>query len=217
MKRNLKNKLVLYGLSVIASINMSGCAKKVDCNINENHVHLYTSEDNYSTYCDGEKEYIRIDGIPFYRDNKYKLVSTIEESFYHFLQKNNLVSIDEHYDLILKDNPKIEDYTEYQYKYKTMYMMSTGKTTIPMTQTHYSWTTDSTDTRLTGKTRVITNGYVGYRVYYDEKGKFNVEKSGFYYTLDDLISAGYDYFVPGSVSKLIDSVEIVNTESMTLK
>jgi len=57
MKQHKTFKLVRTCLaSIVIASSLSACAKKMDCNIQKAHVHLYVSEEGLSRYIDSERE-----------------------------------------------------------------------------------------------------------------------------------------------------------------
>lgn len=67
-------------------LTLNGCAKTIECDINGNHVHLYTSEDKkLSRFIDSEKEYV---GNLFRTDSYLPMTEELEN-----ITENSLYSI----------------------------------------------------------------------------------------------------------------------------
>lgn len=111
---NIKMKKRLLTLSLISlGISSFGCAKNVECGVNDEHVHIYIDEDkNLEKYILGEKEhkgnFIRTDDYE-QLSNELKVVC-----------KNDLLLVSDNIDYI---NKKMDKYTPYRqaYVYGTHY------------------------------------------------------------------------------------------------
>jgi hypothetical protein len=166
---------VAIALALSTPFALTGCSKKADCDVSGSHAHLYKNESGYVRYID--KEYLSYEG--YERSNEYIPIEG-EESLYKFLDKKDLMRIDDNLELIQQVQESNEDYTEYRYKYTYMqpipHIMRTGKTTTVfytyISHTRYSWTSDPNHSRLTGETRLCHHMYVAYKVEQDENGKY---------------------------------------------
>ena len=175
VKVNVKKFLSLSGVVLVLVGSLTACGKKADCNVTGNHVHLYKNEKGYVRYID--KEYLSYEGYSRYEEYKY---IEGQEDLYKFLDKKDLMRIDDNIDLLLAVQNTNKDYTEYRYKYTYMqpipHVISNGKTTSVfytyIAQTRYSWTSDPNHSRLTGETRLCHHVYVAYKIEKDEKGKY---------------------------------------------
>lgn len=162
-------------LAMITSTTFSGCGKKSECKISENHLHKYVNDNGYVRYID--KEFLKYEGYCWSSD--YMLATKDELENRNFENKKNLLRIDENLDKIITQQKANVDYIEYRYSY--IYLMpiphtiSTGKTTtlyftyIPMT--NYSWTNDPNHSNLTGEERLCHIMYQAYKIETNEKGK----------------------------------------------
>ena len=174
-KVNVKKFLSLSGVVLVLMTTMTACGKKADCNENGSHAHLYKNEKGYVRYID--KEYLTYEGY-----SRCEECVDIEgqEDLYKFLDKKDLLRIDDNLELLLNEQNINVDYTEYRYRYTYMqpipHFRKVGKvssvyyTYIP--QTRYSWTSDPSHSRLTGQTRICHHVYVAYKVEKDENGKY---------------------------------------------
>ena len=175
LKVNLQKFLSLSGAVLVLMTSMTACGKKADCNVSGSHAHLYKNEKGYVRYID--KEYLTYEG--YSRNEEYKDIEGSEE-LYKFLDKKDLMRIDDNLDLLLAVQGTNNDYTEYRYRYTYMqpipHFRKIGKvssvyyTYIP--QTRYSWTSDPNHSRLTGETRLCHHVYVAYKIERDDKGKY---------------------------------------------
>ena len=175
LKLNLK-KLIALGGTVLVLATTTACGKKADCNIDTYHAHQYVNEEGYIRYID--KEYLNYEG--YARKEEYIELDESEKDLYKYLDKKDLLRIDDNIDTIIETQEANKNFTEYRYAYT--YLMpipivhSTGKTTyvtfmfIPTT--HYSWTRDANHSRLTGETRECTYEYTAYKIEKDENGKY---------------------------------------------
>jgi len=175
LKLNLK-KLIALGGAALVLVTTSGCGKKADCDIQGYHAHKYVNDKEYVRYID--KEYLSYEGYD--RQDDYIELSQSDGELYKFLDKRNLLRIDDNIDTIRDAQLENQDYMEYRYAYT--YLMpipifhSTGKTHYVtymfVPHTHYSWTTDPNHSRLTGETRVCHYVYTSYKIEKDEHGKY---------------------------------------------
>ena len=175
LKLNLKKFLSLSGTVLVLMTSMTACGKKADCNVSGSHAHLYKNEKGYVRYID--KEYLTYEG--YSRNEEYVDIEG-QEDLYKFLDKKDLMRIDDNLDLLLAVQETNKDYTEYRYRYTYMqpipHTMRVGKTTTTyftyIPHTRYSWTSDPNHSRLTGETRLCHHVYVAYKIEKDEKGKY---------------------------------------------
>ena len=175
LKLNLKKFLSLSGAVLVLMTSMTACGKKADCNVSGSHAHLYKNEKGYVRYID--KEYLTYEG---YSRNEEYIDIEGQEDLYKFLDKKDLMRIDDNLDLLLAVQGTNKDYTEYRYRYTYMqpipHTMRVGKTTTTyftyIPHTRYSWTSDPNHSRLTGETRLCHHQYVAYKIEKNEKGKY---------------------------------------------
>lgn len=188
--RRLKS-LIASGILLTSVSLFSGCAKKVDCDISGLHAHNYVSEDSFSKFVVSEKEYIG----DYYRCEEYISVSDDVAELMKFENKKDLLRISNNKEAIQNVVDAHSEYLEYRYSYTYLWPMTTvmsdgkgGTRThtnyIPMTG--HSWTTDKNHSRLTGETRVLYYMYCGYKIEINEKGKYELIKSDYVSSLDEL-------------------------------
>ena len=163
-------------LATTLSIGLAGCGEKAECDVPESHAHLYVNEEGFSRYL--EKEYLEYEG--YTRCDDYISINKNDAEFLKFLDKKDLLKIDDNIETIQNIESENQDYIEYRYAYT--YLMpiphyhSNGKTSyvtysyIPTT--HYSWTSNPNHSRLTGEQRRCHHVYQACNIVKDEKGKY---------------------------------------------
>ncbi len=177
---NLKKMVSLRGVALALVLTgsvtcLTGCGEKAECDVRGNHAHMYQNETGYIRYID--KEYLRYEGYD--RQEEYVVIGDSED-LYKFLDKKNLLRIDDNLELIKQVQEQNQDYMEYRYRYTHLqpipHVRSNGKTTstyftyIPVTR--YSWTDNPNHSRLTGETRMCHHVYQAYDIAKDDKGKY---------------------------------------------
>ncbi len=166
---------VALALAVISATTLSGCGKKADCDISSNHLHKYVNTEGYIRYID--KEYLKYEGYEWTSDYVEATKEDIETR--ELMDKKDLLRIDENLETIQNMQQANSDFLEYRYSYIFLqpipHMFSNGKTTYTMFTyipvTHYSWTSDSEHSNLTGEKRLCHYMYRAYKIEIDEKGK----------------------------------------------
>ncbi|MDD3341006.1 MAG: hypothetical protein PHN72_02235 [Bacilli bacterium] len=119
MKKNTNKKYKLYKkvliLSLVGIMQLnSGCSKKMDCDIKEDHAHLYENENHFYTYLNGENA--TRSGYKW-TPNSISIDEATKKKL-DFLEDNNLVPIAMNQriiDSIVHDNT---DFIEYEYVYE---------------------------------------------------------------------------------------------------
>ncbi len=176
----------IYLLSATITLSsLSGCAKKMDCDIETEHAHKYVSEEGYFMYKDSEYE--TKDDMTW-TDETIALNSEIET-----LDKFDLLKIDDNLEALEEDMSKDIPYIEYQYRYTYYTRMKVGKTHITVPHTGRRYTTDKDHSRLTGKVRDVNYKYRAYKIVTNKKGKQKLKESEL---MDDIttIKDEYPYF-----------------------
>lgn len=210
IKLNLQKMFSLRGVALALVLSTSvasltGCGKKADCSIDGRHAHLYTNEEGYIRYID--KEYLSYEG--YERKEDYVSIEG-EEDFYKFLDKNNLMRIDDNLDVILAQQEANVDYMEYRYSYTYLqpipHIIRSGKTTTTyftyIPQRRHSWTSNPERSGLTGETRLCHYVYVAYQIVKDENGKYVLVPSP---DVDDIREVMGEYpYVKESYSKIVN-------------
>lgn len=211
LKINLGEFIGRRGVALVLAGTMlaglSGCGKKAECDIEGDHAHLYINSDNFSRYL--EKEYLEYEG--YERCDDYISIDKKDKELLKFLDKRDLLRIDENIDAIESVEKANHDYIEYRYAYTYLmpipHYTRIGKTTtvyytyIPTT--HYSWTRDANHSRLTGEQRRCHHVYQAYNVVVDEKGKYVLVPSDYVDSIDDL-NGEYTY-INKNFCKVVDA------------
>ena len=177
--------ICLLSTSITLS-SLSGCAKKMDCDIKTEHAHKYVSEEGYFMY--KNSEYETQDDMTW-TDETISLNSEITT-----LDKFNLLKIEDNIDTLEKEISKNSPYTEYQYSYPYTTYIRAGKNLIPISNTGYAYTTNKNhDKKLTGKARNVSYKYKAYKIIITEDGTPKIEASEL---VDDItiIKDEYPYF-----------------------
>lgn len=192
---NVGKSLALRGASLVLAGSLmtgalTGCSKKVDCDVNGQHAHVYVNDEGFIKYLERENEsYFGYD-----RTDDFWMISDEYSKLLKFLNKKDLVRIEDNEELISTIEGNNTDYIEYRYSYSYLmpipHSVSNGKTTttyytyIPMTG--HSWTTNKNHSRLTGDQRRCHYVYQAYKVEKDEKGKYVLIPSEYVDSLDEL-------------------------------
>lgn len=203
-KINVKKFLSLSGVVLVLVGSLTACAKKADCNVIGSHAHLYRDEAGYVRYID--KEYLDYEG---YSREDYYVDIKGQEELYRFLDKKDLMKIDDNLELILATQEKNKNFVEYRYAYTYMlpipHTERAGKyiityyTYVPVTK--YSWTSDPNHSRLTGETRECHYVYVAYKVVQDEDGNYFLFSSD---CVDDITDIKEEYpYIKKVYSKVV--------------
>ncbi len=180
LKVNLKKMLALGGTALIL-MTMTGCSKKVDCPIPVYHAHKYVNSDGYTRYFDSEN----LNYKGYDRQDDYIELTKDDKDLVNFMNKNNLLRMDDNVDQIREAQKKNQPFIEYRYAYTYLIPMpivhSNGKTTTVtfmfVPTTHYSWTSNPEHSRLTGETRECYYDYTSYKIQKNEKGKYTLVES----------------------------------------
>ena len=176
----------IYLLSTTITLSsLSGCVKKMDCDIQYDHAHKYVSDEGFYMYKDSEYE--TKDGMSWTNNITY-LNNEIET-----LDKFDLLKIDDNIEALEEDISKDTPYIEYQYRYTYYKRTQIGKTHVTTTRTSYRYTTDKNHSGLTGKVRDVNYKYRAYKIVTSKKGKQKIEESEL---VDDIttIKDEYPYF-----------------------
>ena len=183
---------IICGFTILSMFLFSGCAKNVDCNVEDMHAHIYANESGIVREVMSEREHIG----DFFRTDEYVVVDKEMSDLIEFENDEGLYKIADNIDVIEGITSVKEDYTEYRYSYITMlsipHVVRAGNSTI-VTYTHvpvkkYSWTTDANHSRLTGEERIVHHMYKGYKIVTDGLGNYEIVESELVDDLKDLPS-----------------------------
>lgn len=186
-KINIKNSQFLGKVAcfvVAASIggvlvNATGIFDKADCDVVEEHAHLYTNEEGFNRYI--ISEYMNVDG--YLHQDEYIKLDEDEFDFYSFISKKDLISIKDNIHVILAIQNNNQDYLEYEYTYKKRVTRNNGKTSYRTWRRKTDWTANPDnveneiygtwkDLSFTGDTRLVHYVYQTYKIELNEKGKY---------------------------------------------
>ena len=188
--KDLINRLKSFSLALVlvTPFSLTGC-KKAECDVRESHAHVYVNDEGYVRYIN--KERLKYEG--YTRNDSYIYIDG-QEDFYKFLDKKNLMRIDENLEIINQTQEKQVDFIEYRYKYTYMqpipHTRKVGNTTTTYytysARTRYSWTSNPNHSRLTGETRLCHYVYIAYKVEKNDKGKYVLIPSDYVEDLNDI-------------------------------
>lgn len=234
-----KVNLRLASSVLIAVMLFSGCSKKMDCDVQNRHFHIY-NKDGIETLFDSEKEY----------KNDYKWTKeTVEYSDelndeIKFLEKNNLVHISNNLEYLVDYMVRNPEHIEYEYSYEAQeidhyigmngiaYTPTTvvtkvgvdGKpemTTIINTPVYKTviktdFTTDESVSQKTGKVRNAQVKYYSYKIVTKDNGEKVIEKSGLTDNILDLRDE-YPYFNPNGFTNVVYTEFTIDNNSVLSK
>jgi len=177
--------LALASTLTLSTFSITGCVKKMDCDIKDEHLHKYISEEGFETYIDSEYE------IKNNMSWTKEIASPNKEL--KVMDEFHLIKIEDNLEALEGSMKTDLPYIEYEYKFTTYRSQKIGKTTIRYPVSHYRYTEDPEDSRLTGYIRDVDYKYKGYRIGESKKGKTILIESEL---VDDLsnIKTEYPYF-----------------------
>lgn len=176
--RNLKIYKSAIPIVLGASLALTGCNKKMDCQVEGEHAHKYVTESGFETYRNSEYEHL---GNLTWTDTTTENTDEINA-----LTNFNLIRIDEN-EKIIEENTKNDlPYMEYEYKYHYTTPVRIGKVWTHISHTGYRFTTDKTHNNLTGNVRDVTYKYQAYKLVVNDKGKIEKVASELADDLNDI-------------------------------
>lgn len=186
--KNLKVKKVFVPFALAGTLvvtSLTGCGKKMDCDIEDEHMHKYVSEEGFETYKEGEYE--ENSGMMWTEETvtPNKQLETISDF--------DLIRIDENIDALEVATKNDLPYIEYEYVYTYLTPIRVGKITTMVSHTAHDFTTDKEDDRLTGYIRDVNYKYQGYKIGEDKKGESVIIESDLVDDLTDIMDE-YPYF-----------------------
>lgn len=182
----IKKQLLKLGL-ITLGLNSLGCAKNVECNVSDEHVHIYIDEDkNLEKYILGEKDH---KGVFIRTDDYEKLNDELK-----VVCDNNLLLVSDNIGYITKTMGEYIPYREtYAYDYRYSYNFTTNSYDY-----HWSFDWDKIDMNKYTKDKVRDITY-NYKLYKINKGTNKIEYD--YFDSLEEAPAEYKYF---KVSDLIN-------------
>lgn len=188
MIKNLSIRKRIFPFAIAGTItltSLSGCNKKMDCDIDYDHMHKYVSEEGFITFKDSEYEK---DCGMYWTD---EVVTANEEQ--ERMDLFDLLKIEDNQNSLEEATKNDFPYIEYEYKYTTRSIIRIGKHTRVIHHHKKAFTKDSNHSNLTGYVREVTYQYMGYKIKKDEDGNLQVFSSGLVDNLFD-IKDEYPYF-----------------------
>ena len=201
MNKNIRRRIISLLLS-LNILTLAGCAKKVDCNVEGDHIHVYTSSDGINRYVKGENETVGKYGKSVYtRTDDYLGLNSDNRDLYYFISSHNLVNIEDNLDSLRLLESNLRDYYNFEYYDVNTEEYTTTKYSFGdrIEETHkrdvktYYWTNNPHHSNLTGKYHVSTHVIYGYNIVRNSKGHLTIQKSGPVQDIDTLIQMGYKY------------------------
>lgn len=184
-----RNKLIsILTLTTILSV-FSGCGKKVECNINEEHAHIYVNEEGYVRDIESEREQIG----DFRRTEDYSPITETDSKKLSYAFERDLLPIESNIEKLTELESKVYDYTEYEYEetyFSPIYINDIMYVNY-ITESKYS--KDPGVGNKTGNERTVSHKFIGYNVIIDEKETPRLIKSEPMDSIEDLINNGYTY------------------------
>lgn len=194
-KYNLKR---VMPLALTATIFLSGCGEKSECDIPTRHVHKYTKqitdEIAIETYVDDE--HLSLFGGYIWNED-YIEINKVDEKIYKLLKDNGLFEGTTNWNYLFNVMASKKDYLMFYYHYTTVetYTETDSEGNIEVktrTVEHNGWTANPYDSNNTGRTRLFHHRFLGYKIV-NENDKFKLKKSP---AVDDIreIIMEYPYF-----------------------
>ncbi len=192
MKKYKLQRVVPFVL--ISSMLLTGCGKKMECNLPARHVHQYkkniTNSITLTNYYDSEYE--QVNGYNWQED--YIEITKTDEELYKVLNNRDLFDAKTNWDYLYYEMSCLHDWLEFYYEYDTTettsYTDSDGNVHTETHTVHHSgWHTNPRDGDNTGDVRLNHHRYYAYRVVYKD-GKFQLERSRL---VDDVRDVLEDY------------------------
>lgn len=188
---NIKKSFIPLALAgTLTATSLTGCnvskvGKIVECNIEDNHIHKYVSEEGFETYKEGE--YDENNGM--FRTEE----TTVPNENLKTLSNFDLIKIADNLKALETATKNDLPYTEYEYTYTYYVPIRSGKVTISSPRTGTNFTTDSQHSNLTGKIRDVEYRYKVYKIGQDKKGNTIIIESALVTDLTDIMDE-YPYF-----------------------
>ncbi len=186
--KNLKigKKFVPFALSgALVVTGLAGCGKKMDCDIEDVHIHKYVSEEGFESYKEGEYEK---NSDMYWTEENVTLNKQLE-----LISDFDLIRIDDNLEALENATRNDLPFIEYEYKYSYTVPMRIGKTTVLSPRTGKRFTTDSEHSRMTGYVRDVEYKYKSYKIGENKRGKCIIIESDLVDDLTD-IKDEYPYF-----------------------
>lgn len=162
-----------------------GCDKKMNCNIEEKHVHKYVSEEGFEMYKEGEYK----ENADMFWTKETKVLNEKLKTLSDF----DLIKIEDNLKALENATNNDLPYIEYEYTYTYYVQRKVGKVTISSPHIGKNFTTNSQHSSLTGKIRDVEFKYKGYKIDQDKKGNTIIIESDLVNDLTTIMDE-YPYF-----------------------
>lgn len=186
--KNFKVRKVFVPIALSGTLvvtGLTGCGKKMDCDIEDEHMHKYVSEEGFETYKEGEYE--------INSDMKWTEDIVIPNKQLEAISDFDLIRADENLDALENATKNDLPYIEYEYKYTYFVPIRVGKSTIMSPRTGRNYTTDPGHSDLTGYIRDVNYKYQGYKIGENKRGKTVIIESDLVDDLTDIMRE-FPYF-----------------------
>lgn len=204
----MKKKIIQIIAFISAMFCIMGCSKTVECDITQQHAHIYKKDGELDKLISSEKESIR----DYKRTEEYKTIDDQEKELIKFENNHGLFRISENLDLINEITTTQKDQMEYRYYYIYRVLKSHTSTIGKSKHTYfrferrigYNWTTDINQKNLTGEERMVYTVFTAYKIVIDaETGKRVIIESE---PEDNFNNLPHDYtYVKNNFYKKVDA------------
>ncbi len=165
IKMNIEKMIKLKGLPLVLvttllATGLSACSSGNKCYVNDNHAHMYVSDDGLIKYVISEKD--KLNG--YSKSYNYREIGDDETSLYEFMYRSGLHRIDDNMDQISMQQDLNKLLTIYEYTY---YSYVRAGSSI-----HYDWTNDPEHDNLTGEEKEVHYIYQAFSIDKDENGDY---------------------------------------------
>lgn len=180
----------IIAFSIIsAPATLTGCSKSAKCDIEENHAHAYTNEDDITRYVQSEKE--RYKG--YNRTDSYIFLEGYKKDLNKFETKKDLIKIADNLDELIEATASNNDYYIYEFTYEARVL--TGRYFTWKRRT--GWTTDPDNIviyrtyrrlKLTGNIKLAHYTYQTYKIITNDKDKYELVEGPVLDSIEDATS-----------------------------
>lgn len=208
--------------SIMIATNLTSCSPKMNCDVAEEHVHLYMDEENgLSRFIDSERQTVK--GLSWTNQyiGKSSLIKTIVDNNLYIVS-DNITYLER---TISQYKPKREafiydyvDGTYYDYGYSYKYNFNTGEYEYcygygPITGYHweYVWKEIALDEYTTDKIRDINYQFKFYKI--EDDGTLSYK----YFNSLENVEEGYNYFKDDLVNEIVSKAYYIEKQKINTK
>lgn len=212
-KKELGKRLTVIGLVLTLGVPLVGCAEKVECEIPESHIHLYTKDADkdvrLQTYHLGE--YASWNG--YQRQEEYIKITKDDERAYDRLN-GRFVGVD-NWDYLYFQMAHHHDYLMFYWerweREERKYTDEDGNEHTDYELVHYDdWTDNPYHPDNTGDVKLYHHMYYGYKLVYKD-GKYKLEESPLVDDIREIIFE-YPYFSEDCVTTVYEEFKFKKRE-----